>query len=419
MVVHRSAFVAWALFSAALGAVACSSNSDSSTGAPGAAGSSAPGGSGAASGSGNGGAGNATSGGAMPSGGSSSVAGTSSSGGSTNGGSAGSATTTGGSTAMAGSGGRANSGGSAGLDPGDTPPWRPLSVTAPAGTKPLSHTINGNSVGLDPRAKPLGKLVIDLGVTSGGYQPWLGKRGFHVMGVSFPMCNNINDWDLGRDYDGDCRLNTFDGATHGTQSAVAKADSIASKVQAGLTLLQAQYPAEDWGYFLNQDGSVRWSDVAFTGMSHGASTAAVIGTAVRLYRVVSRSGPRDNTCGIAGGKAMGDFSRATPPWDPACMDKEIASWLDAKPATPVARFYAFVGMQDVEYGDIMFALERLHYPGDPVRWDMTGTNLTSTTRYYADAGHLDFLSAANVPANTDDAMNIAFGVPTENQHPTF
>ncbi|HEX3776251.1 MAG TPA: hypothetical protein VHV51_17385 [Polyangiaceae bacterium] len=349
-------------------------------------------------------------------------AGQSSSGGNANGGTGASAgTTNAGSAGTNGGGatGTAGSGGSGGTDPGDTPPWRPLDVTAAAGTKPLTHTVNGNSAGLDPRAKPLGKLVVDLGVTSGGYQPWLGKRGFHVLGVSFPMCGQINDWSLGRDYDGDCRLNTFDGETHGNQSMVAKADSIASKVQTGLTQLQMQFPAEDWGYFLNQDGTVRWSDVAFTGMSHGASTAAVIGTAVRLYRVVSRSGPRDNTCGIAGGVAQGNFDRATPPWDPNCMDKEIASWLDSTPLTPINRFFAFVGMQDVEYGDIMFAMERLHYPGEPVRWDMTGSNLSSTNRYYADAGHLDFLSAGNPPANTDAAMNIAFGVPADHQNPTF
>ncbi|HWZ87231.1 MAG TPA: hypothetical protein VNW92_00225, partial [Polyangiaceae bacterium] len=339
----------------------------------------------------------------------------------TNGGSSSAGSTSIAGTNGAGMGGTGTigSGGSAGLDPGDTAPWRPLNVTAPAGTKPISHTLNGNTVGLDPRATPLGKLVIDLGVTSGGYQPWLGKRGFHVFGVSFPMCANINDWALGRDYDGDCRLNTFDGLTHGTQSSVSVADSIANKIKVGLKQLQTDHAEEDWGYFLNQDDSVRWSDVAFTGMSHGASTAAVIGTAVRLYRVVSRSGPRDNTCGIAGGKAQGDFNRATPPWDPNCMPNEIASWLDAPHATPITRFYAFVGMQDVEYGDIMFALERQHYPGDPVRWDMTGSDLSSTTRYYADAGHLDFLAAAMVPPNTDDALNIAFGVPPANQHPTF
>ena len=154
-------------------------------------------------------------------------------------------------------------------------------------------------------------------------------------------------------------------------------------------------------------------------MSHGATTAPVIGKAVRLYRVVSRSGPRDNTCGIAGGVAKGDFSRATPPWKPDCMPANIASWLDAPSATPINRFYAFVGMQDVEYGDIQFAMERMKYPGDPVRWDAAGATLTGVNRFYADDGHLDFLSAANKPVRTDEALEEAFGVPAANRQPAF
>jgi hypothetical protein len=306
-------------------------------------------------------------------------------------------------------------GGSGGIDPGDTPPPRKLNVTV-GGMKQITHTVNGNSAGLDTRTTQVGKLVIDLGVTSGGYQPWLGKRGFHVMGVSFPMCDITND--QGRDHDGDCRLNTFDGMPHGTSSGVTAANSISAHVQSGLKSLQQQFPTEDWGYFLNADDSVRWSDVAFTGMSHGATTAAVIGKAVRLYRVVSRSGPRDDACGLPG-VAAGDFSRATPPWKADCPDASIASWLDAPSATPVARFFAMVGMSDVEYGDIMFAMERMKYPGEPVRWDVAGTVLTGTSRFYADAGHLDFLAAATPPARTSEALNIAFGVPTADQNPMF
>jgi hypothetical protein len=305
--------------------------------------------------------------------------------------------------------------GSGGSDPGDTPAPRPLNVTV-GGMKQITHAVNGVSAGLDTRTTQVGKLVVDLGVTSGGYQPWLGKRGFHVMGVSFPMCDITND--QGRDHDGDCRLNTFDGIAHGTSSAVTPANSISGHVQAALKSLQQQFPTEDWGYFLNTDDSVRWSDVAFTGMSHGATTAAVIGKAVRLYRVVSRSGPRDNACGLPG-MAAGDFSRATPPWQANCPDASIASWLDAPSATPVARFFAMVGKQDVEYGDIMFAMERMKYPGEPVRWDIAGTVLTGTSRFYADAGHLDFLAAAGPPPRTSEALNIAFGVPVANQNPTF
>ncbi len=366
--------------------------------------------------------GGASSGGAIPGGGAAgaagvpvSGAGTSAQGGASAGGAAGaSAGGPGG-----GAAGAAPSAGSGGVDPGDTPPPRPLNVTV-GGMKQITHKgVAGlTSAGLDTRAKQLGKLVVDLSVSSGDYQPWLGKRGFHSIGVQFPMCGAINDWKQGRDYDGDCRLNTFDGMPHGNQSAVKQADSMAAHITSGLTALAAQFPTEDWGYFLNADGSVRWSDVAFTGMSHGATTAPVIGKAVRLYRVVSRSGPRDNTCGLAG-QAKGDFSRATPPWDVPCMDSEVASWLDAPSATPVNRFFAFVGKQDVEYGDIMYAMERMKYPGEPVRWDVAGTLLTSTNRFYADAGHLDFMTAAMRPDRTDDALEIAFGVPEANRHPTF
>ena len=402
-----------AVISFAIGSliVACSS-SDAPGGSP--AGGGAPptsgGGQTGAAGSANPGAGSAgqtqTGAGAPGEGGASTAGAAGANGGTTSGGAAGAA-------------GSAPAAGSGGVDPGDTPAPRPLNVTV-GGNKQITHSNIGGftSAGLDTRSKQLGKLVVDLGVTSGGYQPWLGKRGFHSVGVSFPMCGAINDWSKGRDHDGDCRLNTFDGKPHGTDSAVTPENSISAKVLSGLTALAAQFPTEDWGYFLNTDGSVRWSDVAFTGMSHGATTAPVIGKAVRLYRVVSRSGPRDNTCGLAG-EAKGDFSRTTPPWDVPCDDKEVASWLDAPSATPINRFYAFVGMMDVEYGDIMFAMERMKYPGEPVRWDVAANALTGTNRFYANAGHLDFVGAAMKPDRTDDALEIAFGVPEANRHPAF
>lgn len=332
------------------------------------------------------------------------------------GGAAGEATAQGGSAGTGGSvqGGAAGTAqGGSGGDPdaaGDTPAWRELNVLI--GQDQVTH---GNA-GLDGRAaKMLGKLVIELGVDSGGYVPWLGKRGFHVIGLSFFHCNISND--LGRDHNGDCRLNTFDGMPHGDQNNVGVADSISAKVKDQLTSLHGQYPEEDWGYFLNEDGSVRWSDVAFTGISHGASTAARIASAVRLYRAVSRSGPRDNGCG--NGVAIGDFDANNPPWKTDCNEDSISSWLDETSATPMSRYYALVGMSDGQYGDIMFHMQRRGYRGAPVRWDLPGAVLTESNRWYADEGHLDFLLAANVPPNTEQALELAFGVPPENQSPAF
>jgi hypothetical protein len=79
-----------------------------------------------------------------------------------------------------------------------------------------------------------------------------------------------------------------------------------------------------------------------------------------------------------------------------------------------------VGTGDVEYGDIMFHMERTKYPGAPVQWNVPTPNLAGTNRFYStEGGHLDWLQAANVPVNTEAVLNIAFGVPAENQHPTF
>jgi hypothetical protein len=290
----------------------------------------------------------------------------------------------------------------AGGDPGDTPPWRKLDMNA--ATDELKHQYGGNSVGIDGRSMALGKLVVELGVSSGSYISWLGKRGFHVMGVSFSQCG-VNNWDAGRDVDDKCRQSEW--------------VTIAAKVKAGLASLQEQAATEDWGYFLNQDGSVRWSDVIVTGMSHGATTAAYIGrVGARVWRVVSRSGPRDNTCGT--GSAKGAFDAANPPWNAACPIGHIASWIDAPSKTPMDRFYALVGTEDVEYGDIMFHMKRAGYVGAPVQWNVASAVLTGTNQFYSTVGgHLDFLEAGTLPLRTDEVLDIAFAIPPANQHPAF
>jgi hypothetical protein len=297
--------------------------------------------------------------------------------------------------------GGATSGGAPAIDPDDTPPWRPLNVTAAMG----EHQHGG--AGVDTRAPTiLGKLVVDIGVNSGGYVSWLAKRGYHSIGAPCGSCAAPN-LDGGRDTVGTCRLGEFaNTATH---------------VKDTLDMLSKQYPEEDWGYFLNKDGSVRWSDVAITGMSHGATTAAVAGRiAQRMWRVVSRSGPRDDTCGNGGGVCT--MPLTTPSFDVACMPKKIASWLDMPSKTPMNRFYGIVGTTDVECGDIMFDMNYAKYPGMPVIFNMPGAVLTGTNQFFTTiGGHLDFLNAAasEKPLNTEAVLNIAFAIPPENQNPKF
>ena len=284
---------------------------------------------------------------------------------------------------------------------------------------PLQHTHQtpaGHSAGMDNRsAKMAGKLVVDMGVGGGGYQQYLGKRGFHVVGIGdINDCQGIDDWTLGREFDTNCRLNTLDGMPHGNQSTVKPEQSIMNQVLQALITFEKDFPGEGWGYFLTQDGkAVRWSDVAFTGFSHGAQSAACFATALRVYRAVAQSGPRDNTCG--NGAAKGVYDPANPPFDKACPDAHIASWIDAPSATPIDRYYGFTGGKDGQYGDIMFTMERMKFVGAFVNLDAEKAPYGGSHRFYSlVAGHNGFPNGFPI-----EAMNIAFDVAPENANPTF
>jgi hypothetical protein len=318
------------------------------------------------------------------------------------------------------SSGSAGAGGAGGIGE-DIPPWRGLNITVAPGLH-VHTTPAGQTAGMDNRAaKMAGKLEVNLGGTSGGYEAYLGKRGFHVIGITeVNDCVGINDWSLGRDFDGNCRLNTLDGQPHGDQHTVTPDKSIMTQVFNALTTFEKNFPGEGWGYFLTKDlKGVRWSDTAFTGESHGAQNAACFAHVLRLYRAVAASGPRENTCGK--GAATTDFDPNSPPWWPVaatcdathCCLGHIASWIDAPSATPIERYYGFTGKGDTQFGDIMFTMERMNFIGTPVNVNEVAAPYNNTHRFYGNVGHVGLNDFPNA------AVDIAFGVLPENANPTF
>ena len=315
----------------------------------------------------------------------------------------------------AGMAGGAGSGGSGGIGE-DIPPWRDLNITVVKAQHTHTTPIGAHSAGMDNRAaKMVGKLVVDMGVGAGGYQAYLGKRGFHVIGIGdMNDCQGIDDWTLGRDFDTNCRLNTLDGMPHGNQSSVSQQNSIMNQVLQALITFEAMYAGEGWGYFLTKDGKgVRWSDVAFTGFSHGAQSAACFATELRVWRVVPQSGPRDNTCGK--GPAKGPYDPNNLPFDPNCPVAHIASWIDAPSATPIDRYWGFTGGMDGQFGDIMFTMQRMKFVGDYVNLDTATAPYGGSHRFYSlAAGHSGFPNGFPIAA-----INLAFDVAPENANPTF
>lgn len=373
----------------------------------------------------------AGSGGAMSAAGTSSVAGTGGSdvpatagtnaagaSGSATGGSAGDGLGGTAGNSSAGSGGATTTGGT-GVDAnGDTLPTRPLSVTATAGrhehtfrSKDADSTVTFNDntqiAVVDNRAaKMMGKLVLPFqgaGVKAGVVGPngqFCAARGFHVLAIAAFQDYTITLNDA--DFYGDARKQVWDGLEHTKKGdfsdiSMTPADGVAQRTQKALQFLHKQYPTEDWGYYLNADGSVRWSDIILTGMSHGASNVARWAMLVRVSRVVSLSGPRDNMCTSMNASNCGGV---------------VAKWFSETPATPIDRFYALTGVNDEQHLQHLFAMETLKYVGKATSVADAQPPYGNSHRLTVNEGHDDYCDQATYKA----ACNYAFGVPTENQN---
>jgi hypothetical protein len=217
----------------------------------------------------------------------------------------------------------------------------------------------------------------------------------------------FQDYDIvsrGADFFGNARRTVFEGVFHTREGEFANipltvADGVARQTQKALQYLHSRFPEEDWGYYLQSDGTVRWSDVIFTGMSHGASNSARFAFLVRVSRVVSASGPRDNLCT----RVSQDDCGGT-----------VASWFNETSKTPLDRFFAITGTSDSQHTQHLFAMERLGYLGTPTAIQGQRPPYGSSHRLVANAGHVDFCGQASYA----DACNYAFGVPAENQSGT-
>lgn len=348
-----------------------------------------------------------------------STAGSASGGGGSGAGTAGSAGTsaTGGGGNGGSSGANGGGGGSGGQPEGDTAPWRPLAVTADKAKH--DHTFDAKDA--DPEvsfndgaqravvdnraAKLVGKLVLPFGGsgstagTLGGQGNFCIARGFHVLAIAAWEDYNILIGDA--DFYGDARKQVFDGMQHTTKGDFAnvkmvEADGVARRTQKALQYLHGKYPTEDWGYYLNQDGTVRWSDVIFTGMSHGASNAARFAKLVRASRVVSISGPRDNMCTSLTVGACGGV---------------VANWFDEDSKTPKDRFFAITGVSDEQHLQHLYAMEVMGYTGTATKIQGASAPYGGSHRLIAAGGHEEYCGQSAY----NEACNYAFDVPAENQ----
>ena len=149
---------------------------------------------------------------------------------------------------------------------------------------------------LDTRVAPRGRLVVYLHgagapTTCGSNEHGrlLASWGFHVLGPCYVSDYGVGN--CGADIGG-CRLEAFEGVDHHPFISIPPSDAIERRVVRALQLLQRRHPGGDWAWYL--DGArPRWSAIVISGISHGASTAGLIGQVRSVERAVMLSGPLD------------------------------------------------------------------------------------------------------------------------------
>lgn len=313
--------------------------------------------------------------------------------------------------ANAGAGGASGGSGGAGADDEciGNPPPAPIEELITAQPNVYQHNVGGHPFAVDLRVpKIVGKLIVDMGVSSGGIFGFGRDRGYHTYGGEIqPQCTLTYDDGPPHLHNGDCRLNRVDGKDYNGENTDNEASSLFGNLKAGLQQLATQAPGQGWEYFLDSDGELRLQDIGFTGYSHGAQTAARIGTAYCVWRAVSRSGPRDNECG--NGTMDGNWDSVngwpSPPYKEDC--DRYSEWIMDTPASPMSHFYSFAGKGDGQFGDDMWTLDHLGggFLGDPV--NISTTPPGDSHRFYADDGHGGFEDYL-------EAQGAAWDVPPEN-----
>lgn len=161
-------------------------------------------------------------------------------------------------------------------------------------------TIDGNPVEhhawLDPQANPLGKLLLFLpgtNATAEDYTEFLktaAELGYHSIGLSYENLASINLEVCPQTSDPTChgraRREIWFGEDAHDFISVNVPNSILHRTVQLLNYLNASFPDEGWGQYLEGGQDIRWSVVTLAGHSQGAGNATFGSKVFAVDRVI-------------------------------------------------------------------------------------------------------------------------------------
>lgn len=224
-----------------------------------------------------------------------------------------------------------------------SPPSAALTVRAvdPVVTDPAIVATNGEHlVVIGTPASRIGRLLVFFPGSGGRPDQYslltshAASRGYHVINLVYVNDESVNLLCLGGTptCQKEVRLEILTGEDRSTLVAVNRANSIEHRLITLLQYLDATFPDESWGSYLNS-GVLRWDLMAFAGHSQGGGHAALIGKLHLVQRAIL-------------------FSSTEP-----------AQWTTEPLATPSDRHYGFVHQDDDSYLGMSRSWENLQLPG--------------------------------------------------------
>jgi hypothetical protein len=160
------------------------------------------------------------------------------------------------------------------------------------------------------------------------------RNGFHAVNLRYPNENadavqNLCGFEPDRTCFENARLAVLTGDNPSTTLSISRTNSVENRVLKLLAYLEAKYPSEGWGTFVEGD-SLTWSSIIVAGLSEGGGHAAILARDHVIARVAMLSAPFDR---------VGLLERSNSPAEPA-------SWLLGAHLTPSERYFAFGHVND-------------------------------------------------------------------------
>jgi len=170
----------------------------------------------------------------------------------------------------------------------------------------------------------------ERGTPRGGKGPYAfcnlaANLGYHVIVLAYPdetpaaVCRNDSDPNAFEEF----RMAIIQGGSS-EHITIERAESIENRLIKLLQRLEKIRPRENWGQFLNEDGTIKWQSIAVGGQSQGGGHAAMIAIKHRVARVICTGAPKD-------------YNQ---------LQDVPAAFYSEESATPKDRFFAFNHRQD-------------------------------------------------------------------------